>query len=136
MACAAVMAAVRARLDANWTRCPVFYANEGMTAPADKGAFLSVQYPVATEEQKTVGAPGNNVFREAGVIRLVLSIPIGAGVDAYSVWLDELRALFRGKQFDHVTTWAPSGGVLDDRNDDGGYWMLSSAVEYYFDLHA
>lgn len=140
MASAAVMSAVRARLDALWTRTAVRYPNvsdatAGLQAPADNAPFLAVQYPVSTETQITVGAPGENVFREEGVIRFVLQIPRGAGVDEYAGWLDaDLRPAFRGKQFAGVTTYAVSPAVLDDRNEDGGYWALSCAVPYKFDL--
>ncbi|MFG1184370.1 phage tail terminator-like protein [Xanthobacter aminoxidans] len=139
MASFAVMAAVNARLDAVWSRTLVRYPNaadaaDGIQVPADKSPFLAVQYPLADEEQITVGAPGHNVFREEGVIRFVLQIPRGAGVEEYSGWLDELRAAFRGKQFGGVTTYAASPATLDDRNEDGGYWALSCAVPYKFDL--
>jgi len=134
MASAAVMAAVKSRLQANWSRCTVAYPNELTVLPA--APFLAVQYPVASEEQITVGAPSNNVFREEGAIRLVLMVKPGTGTTTYAGWMDELRALFRGKQFDGGTTYAPSPDVLDDRNDDGAYWALSCAVPYKFDLFA
>lgn len=141
MASAAVMTAVRARLDALWTRTPVRYPNDatspdGLQVPAAKTPFLMVQYPVATEDQITIGAPGSNVFREEGAIRLVLQIPRGAGVDEFSGWIDELRAMFRARQFGGVTTFAASPAVLDDRNDAGSYWALSCAIPYQFDLFA
>ncbi len=134
MASAAVMAAVRARLDANWTRCPVAYPNEKQTTPAEGSPFLAVQYPVATEERMSIGAPGSNLYREEGAIRFVLEIPRGAGIDEWTVWLDEVRALFRGKRFDNVVTFAASPAVLDDRADAGNYWALSSAIPYQFDI--
>jgi len=134
MASAAVMSAVRARLGDVWSRTPVAYPNESFQTPADGSPFLAVQYPVATETQITVGAPGDNVFREEGAIRFVLQIPRGRGVDEFTGWLDELRSAFRQKQFGVVTTWAPSPAILDDRNDDGTYWALSSAVPYKADL--
>lgn len=141
MASAAVMAAVRTRLGSEWSRTDVRYPNEqdadtGLQAPVDGSPFLAVQYPAALENQITVGAPGNNVFREEGAIRFVLQIPRGAGVTEYAGWLDELRASFRGKQFGGVTTFAPSPSVLDDRSEDGNYWALSCAVPYWYDLFA
>lgn len=135
MASAPVMAAVRARLG-SWARCPVELPNEGEQAPAGTDPYLLIQYPVATEEQITVGAPGANVFREEGVIRLVLYIPRGAGVDDYAAWVDELRSLFRAGQFGGVTTFAASPPILDDRSDTGKYWSLSCAIPYQFDLFA
>lgn len=134
MAQAAVVAAVAARLAANFTRCPVVGINtQGDTDPAGK-PFLAIEYPVANENQITIGAPGANVFRETGAIRFVLSIERANGIDQGMGWADELRALFRGKQFASVNTWAPSSPVLDDNNDSGTYWRLTFAVPYYFDF--
>lgn len=134
MASKEVMDAVKARLQANWTRCTVSYGNKEAAPPA--APFLMVQYPVAEEQQITVGSPGNNVFREEGAIRLVLQVKRGSGLDEWAGWMNELRALFRGKQFGGVTTYAPSPEVLDDRNDDGLYWALSCAIPYKYDRFA
>lgn len=136
MASAAVMQAVRARLEAHWTRCPVFHPNAEAETPADGSVFLAVQYPVAREEQMSIGAPGDNIFRESGAIRLVLQVPAGSGVEAWAAWLDELRALFRAKRFDGVRTYAPSSSATDDRSRTGGYWALSTAIPYDADIRA
>jgi hypothetical protein len=133
MAQAAVVAAVTARL-ASFARCPIAGINMQGDTPADASPFLAVEYPVANEQQITVGAPGNNVFRETGAIRFVLSIRRGRGVDQGMGWADELRTLFRGQQFANVNTWAPSSPVLDNANDSGSYWRLTFAVPYYFDF--
>lgn len=136
MASASVMAAVAARIGATWSGFPVFDANTVGDPPTEGSRFLTIQYPVADEEQITIGAPGNNVFRETGTIRFVFNIPRGIGVASDAVLLDGLRALFRSKQFDGVTTYAPSPSILDDGNDNGNYWALTSVVPYQFDLFA
>jgi len=134
MASQAVVAAVNTRLEAAWTTLPVIGPNLQGEPPADGSAFLTVQYPVASEQQKSIGAPAANVWREEGAIRFVLAIERGQGVDQGLQWADALRALFRGKQFSGVTTYAPSPPVIDDSNDDGLYWKLTFVVSYYFDI--
>lgn len=134
MASTAVMAAVRARLDTHWSRCPVHYPNETAQTPADGSPFLAVQYPLASEEMVSIGAPGSNLYREEGGIRFLLAIPRGSGVQHWGVWIEDLRTLFRGKRFDGVVTFAAAPAVLDDRNDAGPYWSLTCAVPYQFDL--
>lgn len=135
MALSAVTAAVKARLDANWTRCPVrgLNARDGDT-PADNGAFLVVQYPVASADQISIGAPGANVWRDEGVIRFVLSVETGSGTETALAWVDEIAALFRGKVFDGVRTFAPSPPAIDDQSDAGGWVILSFAVPYQHDI--
>ncbi len=139
MAQQAVMAAVEQRLSALWTNCPVDTANQGGLPPA--APFLDVQYPVANEQQISIGSPGAQLFRETGAIRFVLSIQPGSGADWAVTWMDQLRALFRAKQFaatgqPTVNTWAPAPVILDDRNTVGGFWQLSFSVPYYFDFIA
>jgi hypothetical protein len=60
--------------------------------------------------------------------------PRAAAVDPYRDWIDELRALFRGKTFDGVVTWDASPASFDDDNDRGNYYALTCVVEYQFDL--
>lgn len=135
MASRAVMDAVEARVAAYWAaRTPIFGTNQQGSVPNDGSPFLQIEFPVADEEQITIGAPGANVFRETGAFRVVLSAPIGAGRDPYADWMDGLRAFVRGKQFGAVNTWAPSPVATNDQSDDGAYFLLSFATPFYADL--
>lgn len=134
MADKSVIDAVNARLASLWTSCPVRGLNLEGDTPADGSAFLAVEYPIASSSQISIGSPGSNVYREIGAIRFVINVQRGDGLDGGSQMAKDLAALFRGKQFSGVNTWAPSSPVLDDRNDIGNYWKLTFAVPYYFDL--
>lgn len=140
MASKLVMDAVEARLAANWPNAPaIVLPNQASLVPADGSAFLTLEYPIANEDQISVGSPGANVFRETGAFRLTLSTPIGVGrVDPATSqdmvgWMDALREVFRGQTFSGVKTWAPSSVATNDKSDDGAYYELSFAVPYYFD---
>lgn len=134
MALSAVSAAVEARL-ASWTHTPVRGLNDlSGDTPTGSGPFLVVQYPVSQSEQLTFGAPGANVWRDAGAIRFVLNVRRGKGLQEAFAWIDELAALFRGKTFDGVRTYAPSQPVIDDRNEDGPYFALSFSVPFDHDV--
>lgn len=140
MVAKAVVDAVEARLGPSWTSIdgtvvPVFGINTTGQTPTDGSPFIEVQYPVANEDQITIGAPGVNVFREDGGIRFVLNIQRGLGVAQGLGWIDELRTLFRAKQFGGVSTWGASSPVLDNSNDAGMYWTLAFVVLYYFDIN-
>ncbi|MGJ5163162.1 phage tail terminator-like protein [Bradyrhizobium sp. HKCCYLR1051] len=136
MASGALMAAVAARLAANWTRCAIVEDDTTGLGLSDGSPYVTIEYPVAREDQITIGAVGNNVFRETGAFRLVLVSEMGQGRTQPIAWIDELRALFRSKNFDHVTTFAPSPGVVDTSNYRAGKFVVSSAVPYYIDLFA
>jgi hypothetical protein len=133
MAQQAVMSAVNARLAALWSHCDVVDDSNDSPAPPPT-PFLAVQYSIANEHQISIGSPGTNLFRESGAIRFVLTIAPGSGSDWAVGWMDELRSIFRAKQFGGVNTWAPSSPALDDRNSNGGFWQLTFAVPYYFDF--
>jgi hypothetical protein len=133
MAAKAVVDAVEARLAANWSACPVV----GLfgVRPDDGASFVTTQYPVANAEAITIGAPGNNVHREAGAIRFVLSVsrqladPVAQGLQ----WADDLGTLFRSKVFGGIETFSPGSPAIDDRTDDGIYLVMSFVVPYRFD---
>lgn len=136
MAKPAVIAAVLARLAANFSRCPIAGINDKGDTPADGSPFLTVEFPVANERPITTGSPGANTYREEGSILFVLSVQRGQGVDQGNQWADELASLFRGKEFASVKVWAVQSPALDDRNDTGSYWQLRFAANYYFDILA
>lgn len=131
-----VVDAVAARLSANWTATAIVLDDTADQGPGDGSPYITVQYPTSQENQITIGAPGSNVFRETGVLRIVLSSSTGTGIDQPLIWIDQLRAIFRGKQFSGVTTFAPSPGVENNSNYVAGRFVMSFAVPYQFDLFA
>lgn len=136
MAGKVVVDAVSARLAANWTATVIIDDDTTGQGTGDGSPYVTLEYPIAVENQITVGAPGNNVFRESGAFRLKLICSTGAGLSQPLAWIDQLRAIFRGKQFSGVTCYAPSPGVVDNSNYVGGKFIISSSVPYYVDLLA
>lgn len=136
MASKAVVDAVNARLVSNWTATPIVDSNMQGEPSGDAGPFLTVQYPIGSEEHVGMAGVGNRTFRETGVIRIVLSIARGQGIGQGLGWAETLRALFRAQTFDGVACLAPSPPIEDDRNDSGNYYVMSFACPYYYDLNA
>lgn len=137
MARQSVIDAVKARLAANFSACSVLDQDTAGSAPADGSVYLVLQFPVANERQITIGAPGHNVWREEGAFRLLISVRTGDPLDGANTMLDLARALFRGKQFAGVTTYAPSPAVQADPEFAGGTRVeLSSSVPYQSDFIA
>jgi hypothetical protein len=136
MAGKVVVDAVSARLAANWTATAIVDDDTTGQGTGDGSAYVTVEYPVAVENQITVGSPGNNVFRESGAFRIKLICPTGTGLSQPLAWIDQLRAIFRGKQFSGVVCYAPSPGVIDNSNYAAGKFIISSSVPYYTDLFA
>jgi hypothetical protein len=137
MARQSVIDAVKARLAANFSACPVVDQDTTAQGPGDGSIYLVVQFPVANERQITIGAPGNNLWREEGSLRLVISVRSGDPLDQANTFIDQARAIFRGKQFSGVTTYAPSPAVQADPEFVGGTRVeLSSSVPYQSDFLA
>ena len=136
MAGKVVVDAVAARLIANWALTPIIDDDSSGLGTGDGSPYVTIEYPVSVENQITIGAPGNNVFRESGAFRIKLISPTGTGLSQPLAWIDQLRAIFRGKQFGGVTTYAPSPGVVDNSNYVAGKFIISSSVPYFVDLFA
>ena len=135
MASTAVMAAIEERLVTSWAHTPIRTPNPASgSVPDDGSAFLMVSYPVADEEQMSIGSPGSNVWREGGAVRFVLAIPAGTGLGEWPARLDELRAAFRGQAFGGLRTYAATPPINDGRTDDDSYHLVSFAVAYDHDL--
>lgn len=134
MAGKVVVDAISARLAANWTLTAIVDDDTTGQGTGDGLPYVTIEYPVSVENQITVGSPGNNVFRESGAFRIKLISPTGQGLSQPLAWIDLLRAIFRGKQFSGVTTYAPSPGAVDNSNYVGGKFIISSSVPYYLDI--
>jgi hypothetical protein len=60
---------------------------------ADGSSFLTVQYPIANSRHVGMASIGNRIFREEGVIRLVLSARRGRGQSQALQWCDALNVI-------------------------------------------
>ena len=133
MARSEVVDAVRSRITSNWTDAPLYDENSEGSTPADGSAFVQLQFPYSTNERITFGVPGNNVYREEGAFRILIHMPRGSGGNQGREWADELAALFLGKHFDGVETFAPDLASSNDANENGNYFTYAVAVPYRFD---
>ncbi|TDR90295.1 phage tail terminator-like protein [Enterovirga rhinocerotis] len=111
---------------------PVLVVGPNETGDADPagGRFITVQFPVANEEMRSIGDPGNNLWVEEGVIRLVIGAERNAGLNQALAWADELASLFRGQSFDGVQCWAVTSPQMDDRNEESGYYRVPLAIGF------
>lgn len=137
MASKAVHDAVLALIQTAWgSTTPIIKPNEEGETPSDSGAFLTIQFPVASEEHIGMAGAGNRTFREMGAVRLVLSVPRGSGVEQALTWCETLRNALRAQQVGHLRLKSPSPAFQDDNNDRGSYFVFSIVCEYDFDLFA
>lgn len=136
MAGKAVVDAVSAMLAANWSTTAIIDDDSSGQGTGDGSPYVTIEYPVSVENQITIGAPGNNVFRESGAFRIVLVSPTGTGLNQPLAWIDQIRAIFRSVHFNNITTFAPSPGVIDNSDYAGGKFIVSSSVPYIYNFYA
>jgi len=136
MAQQAVVDAVVARLQANWTTTAVILSNEDPNPPADGSAFVTLQFPVGRETFIGMAAVGSRTMRETGTIRLVVAVPRGLGLDTGLGYCGTLAALFRLQTFSGVVCFEASPPVDNNSDINGAYWVLSTSISYQFDFFA
>lgn len=131
----AVSDAFEARLQSwpNLAACPLVDTNEVAAAPV-RPPYLEIEWPVGTEDCVSVGSPA--IFREQGGARFIITVATNTkGWKAQVIgWADEIRDLFRAKNFAGVETLEASPAVIDNRNRDGTKFHVPFAVAYRYDV--
>lgn len=136
MASAEVAAAVTARLTSMFNAAPVRTANTNEADPdLNSGPFVVIEFPGGTAEQITIGAPGNNVFRERGAFMVHVFVPSGSGEQAARVMAGQIAAIYRGKSFSGVDCGAPYPPG-DDTGPNGNWFGSSFSIPYQYDFFA
>src|SRR5262249_38816435 len=130
LAAANAAAAIAARLKAQWTHAavPILAPDDLNNAPNPPAAFVVLELPGAVANRITIGAPGDNIFRETGAFMVHVQVPNadpnrGATARGYA---DEIAAIFRSQQFSGVTCHGHLT-LAEDTAADGNYWGLSLA---------
>lgn len=142
---AGAMAAIEARLTANWTTTRIAFPNEEPAAPwppvRDNGSLAPWVYAEVDcddAEIRAFGTPQNQTVIDKGLIRLTLFVPKDEGrVDAraYAVALGEI---FRQQQFYadeagvcvRTLTPRPDGGIAV--SDDGNWFTMTTTIDFEF----
>lgn len=131
---------VRARLAANWSTTPivddVWLLND---ASPPRGAFYWVApdfWIGGTEEQITIGAPGNNVFREDGTFQIHVFGLAGNGDTKLREYAETIRAIFRGVNFDGVRCYGADPPTVGYGHEDGRWLRATISVDYEYDITA
>ena len=116
-------------LTANWTDTRLvdvdnlFNTLEVSGDPLNEWATMAIGNSV--ESQVSVGSPGDQRWREEGVIGLVVFVPSGSGTDRALTLAEAMRDLFRAKQINDGS----GGETIVFRSVDPPDTVLPSAVD-------
>lgn len=140
---AGAVAAIKARMAANWTTTPVVYQNAGNAydpSSNPQAAWVYFEVLGSSGGLRGVGTPGSHVYLYRGFIAAHVFVPVNAGDELAQQHAVTIGEIFRHKEFytdtppNCVRTLTPQtdGGGSDA--DDGNWWRvtMSCPFEFYY----
>lgn len=140
---AGAVAAIRARLEANWTTTPIAFQNEPFEEPTDPNSgnplpWVFLEVLGNNSELRGTGTPGDNIWLYVGHILVHVFVPVNSGdalAQQYAVAIGEIfraQGFYNDGQGSIVRTWAPrtDGGGTDA--DNGNWWRVTMTVGFEF----
>lgn len=144
---AGAVAAIRSRLEENWTTTWIAFQNEGQDPPPDPDTGAPVPWIFLevlgnTSEIRTFGLPGSHEWLYEGHIVVHVFVPVNSGIELANQYASEVGEIFRAKEFYNaepgsaVRSWAPrtEGGETSD--DEGNWFELTMTCPFEFLLRA
>ncbi|MGV2188760.1 hypothetical protein ACQZ4Q_08090 [Agrobacterium vitis] len=139
MASPEVFAAFQSTLNAGWSATGVVFENEFAQDYTEAGlSFIYVEIYGDSLDQETVGAPGQNMWREEGAAYLHVMVTSGSGSGQARTWAKQLLALFREQSIvvdvatgEQLHMPQMSVGAGDPGRDFPGYWALTATIAWY-----
>jgi hypothetical protein len=143
---AGAVAAIEARLTANWTTTPIAFENAASDPVVLDGNSVPIPWVFCEVETdaagiRGVGTPGSHTVLETGVVRVTVFVPVGTERATAQQYADSIGEIFRVKQFYDtdpgacVRTWTPTvslGRPAETQNPAGSWWAVSVAIPYEF----
>lgn len=139
MASPEVFDAFQATLNAGWTQTGIVFENQFAQDYTEAGLpFVYVEVYGDTFNQESVGAPGQNMWREDGAAYLHVMVKSGDGSAQARTWAKQLLALFREQS---IVVNATTGeqlhmpqmsiGAGQPGRDFPGYWAMTATITWY-----
>ncbi len=133
MSSVAVFDALKAFLVAGWSDTPLVFENEDWPLDTEPAAFVYVEIFGGSYAQESVGAPGNNLWRESGSLQMHVFVPNSSGTRTARVHADALADLFKEVEVSGVRFREMSIGAGEPGKQDGNYFPMTVTVDWEFD---
>jgi hypothetical protein len=139
MSRAVVRAAVKERIEANWTTTPLVYQTTDTAPPLSAGGnlrpYVFVEITHNSTYQASIGSESRatNLWREDGLVFFHIYTPTSAdgSVDLSDQYADAMVELFRGVQIAPDLKFGNfTGDVGGPGDDNGNYYRVSLSVEW------
>ena len=134
---AAAISAIRTKLEAEWpyAAVPLVFDNRQFSLPDQAAAFVRVEIIGEAERPLAYGGGrGANEWRQEGRIEAHVFVPIDGGADDAATYAVAVGTILRGKRESGVSYHAVSTGGRPVRESEGNYWLLTTTVDFHFDL--
>lgn len=138
---AGAVAAIKARLAANWATTPVAYQNEEPPETIVDGVPVPWVYCEITNnnsELHAAGKPGSLFWIYDGLIELSVFVPIGSGIATALQYAVALGEIFRAQTFYNETSphlvrcWSPRVDGGESGADDGNWFRVTCTVPFEY----
>jgi hypothetical protein len=117
--------AFETKLRTEWTATDIVFENERYRFADTPVPFVYVEIVGDTFPQETIGAPGNNLFRETGMAYLHVMVPDDSGTRVAREYADALTRLFREKDTAGVKIDDMAIGSGSPGRDFPNYWAMT-----------
>jgi hypothetical protein len=126
------LAAIISRFTDNFALTPIAHKNRKFDVnPAQDWVKLVVNF--GDEVQASMGDPGNNYFRQLGVIFVQIYVRPHRGTEDMTTYTDAVNSIWRGAQFGGIVCSAPD---TNDLGLVGDWYQVNVSCEFYYDeLH-
>lgn len=112
---------------------PLAFLDSGYQRDLTGAEFLVVEVEWSGGEGVTIGAPGSNLARRDGFIRLHALVLVGTGQGRPMQIAARAAAIFEDQQFGEVVCWSMEPGGGNSGTDDGLYFGQSVDVPFRID---
>jgi hypothetical protein len=139
------LAAIEARLAANWTTTPIVYDNDDSdgAVPPQVGDQPTpwVYCEIIEAGPATIhafGGTGNQTVIDDGIIKLYVMVPKGSGLATGREYAREIGEIFRQQLFytsdptAYIRSGTPSVGRGDLTRDDGAWVSVACRIPFEF----
>src|SRR5690606_17138546 len=96
-------AAIRDRMEAEWTATAVVYPNEHFDRPANE-PWVYLEVLGAGADSTVFGSEGKRVARDDGIIFAHVFVPVGVGEALATQYAEQIGEIFRVQRFDGIST--------------------------------
>lgn len=123
-------AAIRQRVEANWTATPICWFGEAFEHP-DQRPWLMVERDAIPASQSSIfGSTGKRVVQDPGMIIGTVYCPKHGGDDLAYALAEQFGELFRTQKVGPAQTDAPTMGPIDDGDDEGNWIRIAVTIPF------